>query len=54
MFGALGIPVWRISWNSQVTDPGSEQCLYLMLSIAFSFVHFLTELDSAVTVCMVL
>ena len=25
----------------QVTDSGSEQCLFLMLSIAFSFVHFL-------------
>ena len=29
-----------VFWNNQLTDSGSEQCLFLMLSIAFSFVHF--------------
>ena len=53
MFGALGMPV-GVFWNNQVRDHGSEQCLFLMLSIAFSFCSFLTELDSAVNVCTVL
>ena len=39
MFVALGMPVLCILDN-QVTDPGSEQSLFLMLSIAFSFIHF--------------